>query len=680
MYTIGFIAPYLTSAFSNAILRGIASATRALGIRLITIDASVAEQAVMRYANQHVDGWLTVPPIERIEQLAQTNKPIVSLFVNTPGRSTITVDNRQSAEQMVHHLIGLGHKRIVFGGPMDVGDVQERLTGYRQALAHHNIPYDEQLVIPVPALNRDGGILLAQIIQQADLQVSAVFAANDWIAFGCMETLQHAGIRVPEDIAITGFDDAEIAQWCVPSLTTIRGRFDSIGRTGVYQLLREIQHPGEQPQMSKIPAAMIIRQSCGDPHSTLGSYTRRTTTVPPSLELLPRHLVEILIAPELLPQETQPTSIWPSVNMFQAALEAAITGTAAPSIHMIQQAWGEALGIAPFGDIQTKLIDTIYEAIQTWPELTSNPLIQQRAHDMWAWLSDQQRSVSIGRELERHIQRESMLFALNHLNYQATFTNTQTPPLDWLKHNQIKMACYAAYNDTQEQLQLTSSYLRYDQNASFDAPVLSRETFPPTTFLDAAFASGAAAVVVLPITSETQRWGLLAVAQEYSTRLGLDENATLWLGPLAARFDQVALRHQFEQKNRDLQTTYERERALTDTVRELGCPVIPLSKGTLLIPLIGLIDSTRAQIIIETTLQAVGQYRAQRVLLDVTGVPLIDTHVAGVFLQLTQMVQLLGAETGIVGVRPEIAQSIVGLGVDLRQIRSYASLEMALRG
>jgi anti-anti-sigma regulatory factor len=368
------------------------------------------------------------------------------------------------------------------------------------------------------------------------------------------------------------------------------------------------------------------------------------------------------------------------VHVIHSALEAAITGNAAPSTLVVQDAWGEALGIAPFGDIQTKLLDTMYEAIQTWPQLASDPPAQQRALDMWAWLSDQHRRISISRELERRIQRESMWLALNQLNYQTTITDTQAPPLDWLMFNQVPMACYAAYTDTQEQLQLTSSYARSDQIRRFDEQPVSQETFPPIAFLDAAFTSGAAAVVILPIRSETHNWGLLALAQHFSIRLGLDENATFWLGPLAARLDEVTLRQQLEQKNRDLQTTYERERALTDTVRELGCPIIPLGKGTLLIPLIGLIDSTRAQIIIETTLQAVGQYRAQRVLLDVTGVPLIDTHVAGVLLQLTQMVQLLGAETGIVGVRPEIAQSIVGLGVDLRQIRSYASLEMALRG
>jgi anti-anti-sigma factor len=128
-----------------------------------------------------------------------------------------------------------------------------------------------------------------------------------------------------------------------------------------------------------------------------------------------------------------------------------------------------------------------------------------------------------------------------------------------------------------------------------------------------------------------------------------------------------------------LEEAYERERALSDAVRELGSPVIPLGGGVLLVPLIGVIDSGRAQQIIEVVLGAVGRQRALRVLLDISGVPLIDTHVAGVLIQLAQMLRLLGANTTLVGIRPEIAQSIVSLGVDLRDLSSHASLENALR-
>jgi rsbT co-antagonist protein RsbR len=106
--------------------------------------------------------------------------------------------------------------------------------------------------------------------------------------------------------------------------------------------------------------------------------------------------------------------------------------------------------------------------------------------------------------------------------------------------------------------------------------------------------------------------------------------------------------------------------------------VIPLGPTALLVPLIGIIDAQRAQQIITTVLQAVEAHRAARVLFDITGVPLIDSHVAGPLINLTQMAQLLGAYVMLIGVRPEIAQSIVGLGLDLSGLATHASLAAAL--
>jgi len=103
-----------------------------------------------------------------------------------------------------------------------------------------------------------------------------------------------------------------------------------------------------------------------------------------------------------------------------------------------------------------------------------------------------------------------------------------------------------------------------------------------------------------------------------------------------------------------------------------------LRVSTLLVPLIGMIDSQRAEQITDTLLRAAQDQRATTILLDVTGVSLIDTHVAGLLVRLAHMLRLLGARTALVGIRPEIAQSIVGLGIDLSGLSSYASLMTAL--
>ncbi len=110
-------------------------------------------------------------------------------------------------------------------------------------------------------------------------------------------------------------------------------------------------------------------------------------------------------------------------------------------------------------------------------------------------------------------------------------------------------------------------------------------------------------------------------------------------------------------------------------LRELSTPIVPIMQGVIAMPLIGSIDSYRAQQVIETLLEGVNTTGAQIVILDVTGVPVVDTQVANTLLRSAQAVRLLGAEVLLTGIRPEVAQTIVGLGLDLSHIRTLATLQ-----
>lgn len=117
---------------------------------------------------------------------------------------------------------------------------------------------------------------------------------------------------------------------------------------------------------------------------------------------------------------------------------------------------------------------------------------------------------------------------------------------------------------------------------------------------------------------------------------------------------------------------------LSATVRQLSSPVLPVLDEILVVPLIGAIDSERAALLTSDLLSAVERYRARYVLLDVTGVPVVDTLVARVLIEAASAVRLLGADVALVGIRPELAQTIVGLGVDLSALTSYADLQAGL--
>jgi rsbT co-antagonist protein RsbR len=115
-----------------------------------------------------------------------------------------------------------------------------------------------------------------------------------------------------------------------------------------------------------------------------------------------------------------------------------------------------------------------------------------------------------------------------------------------------------------------------------------------------------------------------------------------------------------------------------NTVRDMSSPVIPVLDGVLVVPLIGAIDETRADELSENVLNAVERERARYVILDVTGLPIIDTHAARSLMQASHAVRLLGAQTMLAGIRPEVAQTLVSLGVDLSDVPAYAGLREAV--
>jgi anti-anti-sigma regulatory factor len=133
-----------------------------------------------------------------------------------------------------------------------------------------------------------------------------------------------------------------------------------------------------------------------------------------------------------------------------------------------------------------------------------------------------------------------------------------------------------------------------------------------------------------------------------------------------------------EQRETHLARTLEDLSASQAAIRELSAPVIPVLPGVLVAPLIGVLDSARAADLTSNVLGMVEREQASQVIFDITGVPLVDTHVAQVLLETTTAVRLLGAEALLVGIRPEVAQTLVGLNIDLAAIRTFPNLRAAI--
>jgi LacI family transcriptional regulator len=161
---------------------------------------------------------------------------------------------------MIEHLLSAGHRRIAFiAGPANNFDAFERLRGYRDALAEAD-PTLAPWVLPGD-FSEASGYRAGQALLAADERPEAVFAANDMMALGCLFALNQAGVRVPDDIALAGFDDIPLARYVVPSLTTMRVKIDELGAHAMRLLLELQEGVDVSARLSPQAPELIVRES-----------------------------------------------------------------------------------------------------------------------------------------------------------------------------------------------------------------------------------------------------------------------------------------------------------------------------------------------------------------------------------------------------------------------------------
>jgi rsbT co-antagonist protein RsbR len=144
---------------------------------------------------------------------------------------------------------------------------------------------------------------------------------------------------------------------------------------------------------------------------------------------------------------------------------------------------------------------------------------------------------------------------------------------------------------------------------------------------------------------------------------------------VVVNIDKARLFEETQRALEELQEASERQRQLLGLVQEMSTPLVPVTEGILVLPLVGAIDSQRAQQLLDVLLEGISARRARVVILDITGVPVVDTSVANHLLQATRAARLLGAECILVGITPEVAQTVVGLGVGLEGLVTRSDLQ-----
>jgi LacI family transcriptional regulator len=278
--TIGFVIPTFGPRFSDPyfseLLAGIGNEAARHHFDLLVStrspDSPGEEEAYRRLVDgRRVDGVLAVRTrVEdpRLWYLIQRGFPFVAF-----GRSHadddfpyLDVDGQKGMHDAIQHLIDLGHESIAYvSAPLDLTFATHRLAGYRQALEESGLVYDEELVA-VGNLTEEDGYQAAHRLLSLPDPLTAISVANDLMALGAMRAVHECGLRVGQDVAITGFDDIPLAAHAHPPLTTVRQPIYDIGRRICRMLIQVIRGESLAEPHILLEPTLVIRESSGAPH------------------------------------------------------------------------------------------------------------------------------------------------------------------------------------------------------------------------------------------------------------------------------------------------------------------------------------------------------------------------------------------------------------------------------
>jgi DNA-binding LacI/PurR family transcriptional regulator len=283
------------------LLVGVEQAAKSHGynISFTYVEGEQEQQArdIARLRANHVSGIVIWPmgdttPDAAIQQLQADHIPLVLMDRYFPGLAIDYVgsDNIGGGYRATEHLLILGHRRIGFvftqEETLQTTSVYERWQGYCKALQKYEVPYDETLVVPdfrqLQMSTHDG---LVEFLQRPD-RPSAIFAVNDYVALDVLQAAKAIHLRIPEDLAVVGFDDMEFAAHVNPPLTTVVQQFIDIGLRAGTLLISRIEGNVGAPKHIELPTNLIIRESCGAQLHVKKFLSLSQEMIKPSPELL----------------------------------------------------------------------------------------------------------------------------------------------------------------------------------------------------------------------------------------------------------------------------------------------------------------------------------------------------------------------------------------------------------
>ncbi|WP_191061086.1 LacI family DNA-binding transcriptional regulator [Geminicoccus harenae] len=277
-FTIGLLLADVANPFFGGIASGVESRLSQTGYSVIlgnTGNSLERERALVRVlVEKQIDGLIaatSAASAEHFHEAQERGVQVVLVDSDVPGleADTVTIDNRATAEAVVGHLLEQGHRRIaIVTGPMDATFDRHRLEGYRRALARHGIAYDEALVLRADLL-AEGGERAVDRLLELDPRPTALFATNNMMTQGVLVGLRRAGLRIPDEISLVGFDDQDWYALCHPPLSAVLNPAYEMGHVAADRLLTRLAGRGERVEQPVehlvLDAPLVLRASTAPP-------------------------------------------------------------------------------------------------------------------------------------------------------------------------------------------------------------------------------------------------------------------------------------------------------------------------------------------------------------------------------------------------------------------------------
>ncbi|GAA2113965.1 LacI family DNA-binding transcriptional regulator [Actinomadura alba] len=265
----GLVLPGLQGPYFAELLAGYESTAAQYGQSVVVVlSGGLADlNTILRTLLARVDGLVLAGGTASdtmVRTLARSTPTVMLARAPIEGCHMVAVENRESVATLTTHLLGHGRRRLVFAGdPETSHDIHERYAGFADALVQAGL---REALPPIDVwFEEPSAPEIVKRLLAARSEVDAVVCANDELALATMSLLGRAGVRVPDDLAIVGFDDIMASRYVEPGLTTVKQPTHSLGRWAAIRLHERIQGPTRDVQPQILPTQVVLRGSCGCP-------------------------------------------------------------------------------------------------------------------------------------------------------------------------------------------------------------------------------------------------------------------------------------------------------------------------------------------------------------------------------------------------------------------------------